>query len=243
LRVLDALAELTSSTKKHDSKLPIVLIGHDRGARVAHALQISPIVTNSAPSFRVVGLALLDIVPTLYQWENATSAASQTGFFHWSFLATIHISKPMILAYGGGKWALDMIYRWRGTNSSGVVKMESGDALAVWKHFFDQESVIEASGRDYESGAKEDLDLETKSLAEGKGIKVPLLLVYSQDFLTKRAKKPIKEVWGPPWTVSTELITERPVGNGIGHFVAEEAPEETAKSLVEWLEGLQSTKH
>lgn len=146
----------------------------------------------------------------------------------------------MLAAYGGGKWALDMIDRWSGTNPQGKAKLESDNALEVYSAFFDQESVIEASCRDYEAGATSDVDAESAAVEQGRSIDVPLLLIYSQGFLPKRAVKPVPEVWGPPWSKSQDLVTDYPIGDGIGHFVPEEAPELSAEALLKWLPTLQS---
>ncbi|KAH7117599.1 Alpha/Beta hydrolase protein [Dendryphion nanum] len=229
LRVLEALKEVfASQNPKAESSPPIVLIGHDRGARVAHALHVSA-GTSDILGFKITGIALFDIVPTTSQWAIGDTAAAQTGFFHWSFLANVRIAKEMITAYGGGKWALDMIDRWSGSNITGLENLKSGDALKVYSDFFDQESIIEASCRDYEAGATVDVERETEANKEGRKIVVPLLLVYSEAFLPKRARKPIVEVG----------VTDVPVGDGIGHFVAEEAPEVTAQALKKWLETLR----
>ncbi|KAJ4988994.1 hypothetical protein SVAN01_05432 [Stagonosporopsis vannaccii] len=235
--ILAALRELLSPASATADAQPVVLVGHDRGARVAHHLHLSS-PWHSVRGFSITGLALLDIVPTASQWGIGGSAAAATGFFHWSFLANPEIAVPMILAYGGGRWARDMIGRWAGSNSAARERMESGDAGAVYEDFFSKASVVEATTRDYEAGATVDVEFEGRAVREGRAIAVPLLLVYSAGFLTKRATKPIVEVWGRPWSEGAHLITECPVGNGVGHFVPEESPEETAGALREWLETL-----
>jgi pimeloyl-ACP methyl ester carboxylesterase len=240
LRVIEALKELLhSSSTSTEQSPPIVLIGHDRGARVAHLLHVST-GHGDTLGFKIVGVALFDIVPTLSQWQIGDSAAAQTGYFHWSFLANVEIAKPMIMAYGGGKWAIEMMKRWSGTNEKGLEKMWSGDSRAVYGEFFDKESVVEATCRDYEAGATTDLDREEAAIQDQKRIVVPLLLVYSQSFLPKRAKKPVPDVWSLPWSDGPDLITSCPIGDGIGHFVPEEAPEETAEALLKWLPSLVS---
>lgn len=216
---------------------PVILIGHDRGARVAHALHVA--TGSSVQGLPIIGLGLLDIVPTSSQWQNGGSAANQVGTFHWSFLANVAISIPMIMAYGGGKWAETLIDRWAGKNEDGLRRLRSGDAVSVYKEFFDKESVVEATCRDYEAGATVDVETQTQANESGKAITVPLLLIYSGGFLKNRARKPIEEVWGPPWTADVKLITSVPIGDGVGHFVAEEAPEETAEALRNWLSSLK----
>lgn len=237
LLVLDALREALDSLQGNGNATqpqPIILIGHDRGARVAHHLHISSPL-NPIKEFTIVGLALLDIVPLLSQWAIGDSAASATGWFHWSFLANPYIAIPMIKAYGGGKWARDMIGRWSGSNESGLANIAQDEALEVYSAFFERESVVEATTMDYEAGANADVEFERKAIEEGRTIKVPLLLVYSGGFLPTRAKKPILEVWSQPWSAGPHLITERSIGDGVGHFVSEEAPGETARAIEEWL--------
>jgi len=237
-RIIKALREtINQEPTNSDKHCSIVLIGHDRGARVAHEFHVSTGKTEVF-NLRVIGLALLDIVPTLYQWEVGDSAAAQTGYFHWSFLANVAIAKPMIMSYGGGKWATTMINRWAGSNTEGLEKLKSGDSLTVYSSFFDQESIIEASCLDYEAGSKTDLDFQTKAIENHQGIVVPLLLIYSKDYLPRRAKKSIEEVWSQPWTKNSNLITSNSIGNGIGHFLPEEAPELTSKALINWLSSL-----
>ncbi|KAL9075841.1 MAG: hypothetical protein Q9157_003851 [Trypethelium eluteriae] len=240
LRVIEALREAFDNGGDTAVRYPpIVLIGHDRGARVADALHVS-IGKADVMGFHIIGLALLDIVPGLYQWQIGDNAAAQTGYFHWSFLANVSIAKPMIVAYGGGNWAEAMINRWAGSNAEGLERLKSGDALTVYRSFFDRESVIEASCRDYEAGATVDLDAQTKAIDNDQRITAPLLFVYSADFLQKRAKKPIESVWDQPFSDGSALITPIPIGNGIGHFLPEEAPELTAKALLKWLPSLKT---
>ena len=240
LRAIEALQDLFGTEDKSlVDRPPIVLIGHDRGARVAYALHVS---TGRAAvlGFQIIGVALFDIVPALSQWQIGDTAAAQIGFFHWSFLANVSIAKPMIMAYGGGKWAHRMINRWAGSNAEGLQKLRSGDSLTVYGSFFDQESVIEASCRDYEAGATTDLEFEAKAIENDQHIVAPLLLVYSAEFLPKRAKKPILEVWSQPWSAGPHIITSNPIGGGIGHFIPEEAPELTAEALIKWLPSLRA---
>ena len=55
------------------------VVGHDRGARVAYRLALD------APE-RVTRVALLDIVPTIEQWESM-SGLGAVAMYHWALLA------------------------------------------------------------------------------------------------------------------------------------------------------------
>ena len=131
-----------------------------------------------------------------------------------------------------------MIARWAGSTASGRAWKAEDEALEVYSSFFERESVVEATTMDYEAGAGADVEFEKRTIDEGRRIEVPLLLVYSGTFLPTRAKKPILEVWSQPWSAGPHLITERPIGGSVGHFVSEEAPGRTAKAIEEWLKTL-----
>ena len=61
------------------------VVGHDRGARVAHRMALDH-------AERVVRLVLLDVAPTLFVVES-TSHASASANYHWYFL-----TRPLRLA-------------------------------------------------------------------------------------------------------------------------------------------------
>lgn len=144
----------------------------------------------------------------------------------------------MISAFGGANWARCMIDRWAGSNAAGRASMAADDAGAVYAAFFERDDVVLATTRDYEAGATVDLEFESAAVERGDMICVPLLLVYSKEFLPKRATVPVREVWSRPWSAGGEALTECAIAGGVGHFVPEEAPEETAEAVREWLVGL-----
>jgi pimeloyl-ACP methyl ester carboxylesterase len=219
----------------HDKQpVPIVLIGHDRGARISHRLTVS-----GHSGFNILGVCLIDIVPTCVQWHSATTASQAakevTGYFHWPFLANVELATRMISAYGGAKWCTDMISKWAGSNSTGLQKLESDDSFAVYGGFFENEDVIRASCEDYKHGATTDVVLQEEDQKEGRKIEKPLLLLYGKDFIGKRFD--FGEVW-KGWVKEGVEITDRGLENGIGHFGAEEAPEKCAEVIDEWMKGL-----
>ena len=72
------------------------LVGHDRGARVAHRLVLDhPDVVSR--------LAVLDIVPTLHVLRNVTRAMA-TAYYHWFFLATPNGVPEHMIAADPGFW-------------------------------------------------------------------------------------------------------------------------------------------
>jgi pimeloyl-ACP methyl ester carboxylesterase len=130
-----------------------------------------------------------------------------------------------------------MILRWAGSNEGGLEKLRSENALDVYGSFFDSPSVIEATCRDYEAGATIDATEQAADQEAGRKVDVPVLLIYGKEYLGWRVN--VEEEW-QHFVERPDLIQSRPLLNGVGHFVAEEAPEETANALIAWMNTLQS---
>jgi pimeloyl-ACP methyl ester carboxylesterase len=235
--LLRALRELLPEDQ---SPVSIVLAGHDRGARIAHRLQVSAASGDAnvvTLNLKIIGLGIFDIVPTTIQWKSiGSSPAAQVSTFHWALLANVALANDLIRSYGGGKWAKEMILKWAGSNEVGVEKLKSGNALDVYGSFFDNPSVIKATCQDYEAGATVDVTAQIADQEAGRKVNIPVLLVYGQEYLGWRVN--VEEEW-QHFVTKRSLIKNHPLSNGIGHFVAEEAPEDTAAALVAWIETLK----
>ncbi|KAL7770515.1 hypothetical protein CFE70_000452 [Pyrenophora teres f. teres 0-1] len=214
--VLEALKEqVEKAGLKEFGNVEVVLIGHDRGARVAHRLS----------------------VPTSTQWQHfaspAAAAKEVTGYFHWPLLANTDLATRMITAFGPSTWCQEMILRWSGKNVAGTEKLKADDALTLYGDFFAQEHTLRASCEDYREGATTDVEREEKDQKEGRKIDVPVLLIYSEAGIGSRFAFP--DVW-KEWVGKGVGIESHGLGEGVGHFGAEEAPEECAEVIQGWLE-------
>ncbi|KAF2674847.1 alpha/beta-hydrolase [Microthyrium microscopicum] len=221
--------------------VPLILIGHDRGARIAHRLQVSS--SAGEPQLKelnlnIIGIALLDILPTKLMWSLGSEAAVQVGSFHWAFLANVELAMEMLQAYGGGKWAQKLIMRWAGSNEKRLDKLKSGDAMDVYGSFFDKKSVLRASCEDYKAGASLDVTAQGEDQDNRRLIDAPVLLLYGKEYLGAKANVKVLDAW-IDWVKDQSLITEIAIQDGVGHFVAEEAAEETAEALLNWIETIQ----
>jgi hypothetical protein len=145
----------------------------------------------------------------------------------------------MIKAFGPSTWCEEMVSKWAGKNPKGLDSLHSDDALTVYCKFFEQDHTIDASCKDYEAGAGVDVEAQKKDQEEGRKIKVPLLLVYSEDYIGSRYD--FREVW-KDWVDEGVDVQTVALGSGIGHFGAEEAPRETAEAVNGWLETVVGVK-
>ncbi|KAF2124180.1 alpha/beta-hydrolase [Dothidotthia symphoricarpi CBS 119687] len=229
--LMDALkSEVSKARTSSDAQgdIPIVIISHDRGARVAHRLAVSGVA-----GVDIRGVCLIDIVPTSTQWQHnaspTTAAKEVTGYFHWPFLANVSLATRMITALGPSTFCTDMIQRWAG---SGLSNLTADSALPLYGALFAQPHVLKASCEDYAAGATVDLEMQAADQEAGRKIKCPTLLLYSSGGIGSRFAFP--DVWRE-WVGDGVEIEDRPLGGGVGHFGAEEAPEESAEVVGEWL--------
>lgn len=194
---------------------------------------------SGAPGFDIRGVCLIDIVPTSVQWQHHSTptkaAADILGYFHWPFLANLSLAPRMITAYGRAAFLADMLAAWSGSNPTGQKVFRSNDAESVYATFFSQDHVLQASCEDYYHGATTDVQMQEEDQKHGRKIQVPLFVLYSEGMIGKKYEFP--EVWRE-WVGEGVRIDHHALGEGIGHFGAEEAPEECAKVIGDWLKDL-----
>jgi hypothetical protein len=154
------------------------------------------------------------------------------GSFHWSFLANVEIASTMIKAQGGDAWVRMCLDRWLGRSASGQSKFREQSAVDVYAESFKQESVIRASCDDYRAGAMEDATLQEEDQKAGRKVDVDVLCVFSQGYLGSRYD--VKQTWSE-WMGKGKLDVKG-IEGGIGHFLAEEDPESTARVVSEFYE-------
>ncbi|KAF1963750.1 alpha/beta-hydrolase [Byssothecium circinans] len=216
-----------TSSRGTDEPIPVVLIGHDRGARVAQRLAVS-----GAEGVEILGVVLVDIVPVLVQWQASSSAAEVVSYFHWPFLANVDLANRMITAFGGANWCHEMMHRWSGTSPASLSSLESDDSFSVYAQFMTNPATIDASNKDYEAGATVDIEAQREDQEKGRKIEVPLLLIYSEGYIGKRFD--FEKVWRE-WVGEGVGIEKVALGGGVGHFGVEEAPGECAEAINGWL--------
>ena len=189
--------------------------GHDRGARVAHRL------ARDHPE-RIERLALLDIVPTLYRFETIDQKAA-TASYHWFFLIQPG-GLPERLIGAEPEFFL--------RHSLGALLREPAvleqEEFAEYLRCFKNPETIRATCDEYRAGAT--IDLIHDRADRGRRITVPLLVLWG-----RRSSQGSGYDLLAVWRDHAETVSGQPIDSG--HFLPEEAPDDTYHALRGFLVG------
>ena len=190
------------------------LAGHDRGGRVAYRLALDH------PG-RLDKLATLDIVPTWSMW-HALDAKLAMRAWHWTFLAQPAPLPELLLGKAANEYFDLLTGKWL----AGDKPAFDARALAHYRASFTDPLRIHASCEDYRAGQSTDVAYDEADRKAGKKIACPLLALWGANGLP-RDLDPLA-VWRE-WAANVQ-------GAAIdcGHFLCEEAPDATAKALIEF---------
>jgi haloacetate dehalogenase len=185
--------------------------GHDRGARVAYRLALDH------PD-RVTRLAVLDIVPTAEMWAGADQAFGM-GAYHWFFLAQPFDLPERLIGAEPEYFLRTTLARWSGTPDAFTT-----EAMNAYLTAFRDPDCIHATCEDYRAGATIDRDLDQADQAQGHRITCPTLVLWGAGRGGRRGRD-----WLDTWR---EWATDvRGEGLPCGHFLPEEAPDESFSAL------------
>jgi haloacetate dehalogenase len=186
------------------------LVGHDRGARVAHRLCLDN------PD-AVVQAAVLDISPTRTMYER-TDRAFATAYYHWFILIQpFDLPERMI-----GADPIYYLHRKLGGWGTGLAHFDAR-ALAEYERCFADAATIHASCEDYRAAASIDLahDIETQA----RKISCPLLVLWGERGIVHRLFRPLDD-----WRAVASDVEGRALP--AGHYLAEESPDETLREVL-----------
>ncbi|MBV9377864.1 MAG: alpha/beta hydrolase [Alphaproteobacteria bacterium] len=200
-----ALAQDQVETMKALGFERFMVAGHDRGARVAHRL------ARDHPE-RVERVALLDIVPTLYRFETIDQQAA-TSSYHWFFLIQPG-GLPERLIGAEPEFFLRSMLR-----PSAVFEPE---IFAEYLRCFNNPETIRATCDEYRAGAS--IDLVHDRADRSRRLTMPLLVLWGQRS-SQGSGYDVLSVWRD----HAENVSGQAIGSG--HFLAEEAPDETYRAL------------
>jgi haloacetate dehalogenase len=192
----------------------VTLIGHDRGARVAHRYALD----HPAEVQRV---SLLDIVPTreVIRRFDATLAG---GFWHWLF--HFQPDLPELLVGDRTRAYLEYFFeRWAWRRSA-------LDAAAIDEYVraFSRPGRLRAGFEDYRATLGEDLPADEETFAAGRRLDMPVQVLWGANGLI--AGLPVVDIWQQyAHDLTAEALPE------CGHFLAEEQPDLLVERLLAFL--------
>ena len=183
--------------------------GHDRGGRVVHRMALDhPDAVERA--------AVLDIAPTLTMYER-TDMTFATAYYHWFFLIQPADLPERMIGADPGFYLERKIGAWSRTDGC-----FDPAALAEYKRCFCNAEAIHATCEDYRAAASIDLEHDRADL--DRRIECPLLVLWGARGVIERCY----DVLGV-WRERARMVQGRALP--CGHFLAEEAPDETLAEL------------
>ena len=183
------------------------VVGHDRGARVAHRL------TRDHPDC-VTKLAVLDILPTHTVYQQVNKALA-TAYYHWFFLIQPAPFPETLIGNNAEFYLNAMLGRFK-------PQAITAEAFAEYLRCFRDPATIHATCEDYRAAATIDLSHDEADLDHK--IAGPVLALWGEKgFLHKRYD--VLAIW------RERAVDVRGKAVPCGHFLPEEAPEETLAEL------------
>ena len=195
--------------------------GHDRGARVAYRLALDE------PG-RVERLVLLDIFPTVVQWQR--KAAGLTKAAHWDFLARPYPEPETEIGKDPLVYCEGLLAGW---SKAGTLEAFDPRALAAYRQSCNEPSRIHAFCEDYRAGKTVDLAQDEADLAAGRTIVCPTFVLWSRSYLSGGEAGADENAVG----IWRRTFAPRATGAAVdsGHFVAEENPAATLAAIEPFL--------
>ena len=193
------------------------ICGHDRGGRVTHRLCLDH-------PHAIERAAILDILPQRHVFANVTKDWAMKSW-HWIFMPQEGGLPERMMESVPPDW-----YMERKIGKPGVgMGIFDPRALAEYVRCFTPKT-IRASCADYRACATLDLAMAEADFAAGRRIECPTLVLWGGGSHTKA-------VFDDPLSVWRDYVRGPLTGSGVrsGHYLAEHAPEEVLRHLLDFL--------
>jgi haloacetate dehalogenase len=193
------------------------LAGHDRGARVSYRLALDHPES-------VERLAVLSILPTFAMWKRLGDVKRAIQTYHWFLLAQKPPIPHDLLAGAPAKQVRNTIASW---TKSQTLDAFTSEELAAYSSALSRREVIAAICAEYRAGWTTDRKHDEANLATQRKIECPTLLLWGVD------EYPEDEMLAA-WREIASNVRTHPID--CGHFVTEEAPQETLEALLDFFQ-------
>jgi len=186
-----------------------MLVGHDRGGRVAYRLALD------APQ-HLSRVAVLDILPTYDYWMRLDRQAA-LRIFHWTLLAQPYPMPENLISKDP-----DAFF--------GLAFAKGFDPRAVSQYLapLRDPAHIHAACEDYRAGAYIDFEHDKADREAGRKITIPLFVAWGSRGIASAAAAPLDT-----WKAWASDVSGAPVE--AGHFLCEENPQATLAALMPFL--------
>jgi haloacetate dehalogenase len=184
------------------------VVGHDRGARVAHRMALDH-------GGRVTSFTSLDVVSSQAAFDGMDAQLAY-AWFHWLLMRQPHPLPETLIGNSVQQYFDFLMERWCATE--GAVTAE---ALAEYRRCFCKQESVDATCAEYRAV---ELDLEHDEVDRGRKLDCPMLVLWGAD----TAKRPGWQTGKAMDMIATWKERARDVrGHGLdcGHFIAEEKPD------------------
>lgn len=185
------------------------LVGHDRGARVAHRMCLDH-------ADRIERVAILDIVPTYHIFSTADRRIA-TDYYHWFFLIQPEPFPEKMI----GNDPLFYLHWTLGAWGTGL-DVYDPEALREYERCFCTPESIHATCEDYRAAASVDFRHDQEDIC--RKVTCPMLVLWGKNGVMDRNY----DVLGA-WRARAKNVVGRAIE--AGHFLAEEKPEDTCAEL------------
>ncbi len=199
---------------RHLGHEQVSVVGHDRGARVAHRWALDD-------SAGVARIALLDVIPTR-EVIGRMDGRLAAGFWHWSFHQQLDV--PELLVAGRERAYLEFFFERWAHQRSGL----EPDAVDHYVQAMQRPGALRAGFEDYRA-LDADLAADEESARAGLRLAMPALVLWGGEGLI--ASLPVAEIWG---AYTNDLRGAEAIA-GCGHFLPEERPEVVLEHLEAFL--------
>jgi len=200
-----------------------LVMGHDRGARVAYRLALDQ------PD-RVVRLVVLDIMTTWDQWQP-DQQTTRHRIVHWAFLAQPAPIPETLIGKDPDGWLEGRLKR--GTRSRTLDTFDPR-ALASYGLGLSDRDRIHATCEDFRASAGCDLADDEADRRLGRRIVCPTLVLWGSSGSLSAIADPVA-LWRP-WCLT---VTGRAIESG--HFIPEENPAALLDAVLPFLASVEAT--
>lgn len=192
----------------------VVMIGHDRGARVARRYALD------YPD-DLAGVALLDILPAEHVYDGLTAGEAAPRYWHWIFHLVPELPEQLIVGREDA-----YLERFFGRAPEFLNRLHADGAYREYRRAFLQPGAVGAALEDYRATYEIDVPRYRSERAAGVRVTVPVALLWGDR--GNLAGQPVPEIWRE---VATDVRDAVEIED-CGHYLPEEQPRAVVEHLL-----------